>query len=268
MTYIIFFCGCLIQALGGFGAGLVAVPLLTLLYEPKFIIPAFSLVSLTLNFVILHEARGKTQWKKVLFIIAGSSIGLPAGVFVLKYLDQNIIRLLIAAVTFVMGLLFLIGYKPQIRETKLTMATSGFISGIFSGSAGMGGPPLVFLMLSFGLPKDIFRATLIGCFIFNAVWGVTLYFINGLFTPVNLKISMLAFFPALAGVITGIGIKNRLNETKFRRAIIFVIIMIGIMGTFRAAALLRYRHLRSGYPASACKISDNTERKRVPETLL
>jgi len=226
------------QALGGFGAGLVAVPLLTLLYEPKFIIPAFSLVSLILNFVILHESRGKTQWKKVLVIIAGSSMGLPAGVLALKYLDQNVIRLCIAAVTFAMGTLFLIGYKPKIRETKLALVTGGVISGLLSGSAGMGGPPLVFLMLSFGLPKDVFRATLIGCFIFNAVWGVTLFFINGLLTPANLKISMLAFFPALAGVITGISIKNRMNETRFRRAVVFVVILIGIMGTVRAAALL------------------------------
>ena len=112
------------------------------------------------------------------------------------------------------------------------------ISGLLSGSAGMGGPPLVFLMLSFGLPKDVFRATLIGCFIFNAVWGVTLFFINGLLTPANLKISMLAFFPALAGVITGISIKNRMNETRFRRAVVFVVILIGIMGTVSAAALL------------------------------
>ena len=238
MTYIIFFVACLTQALGGFGAGLVGIPLLTLLYEPRFIVPAFSMVSFSLNLVILFEARGKTDWKRVLTIISGSFMSLPAGVFALKYLDQNIIRFLIAAVTLVIGIVFLFGFKPKIKETRMVLITAGIISGLLSGAAGMGGPPLVLLMLALGLEKDIFRATLIGCFTFNAIYGITLYFINGLFNPVNLKISMFAFLPALAGVLAGIGIKNALAEEKFRRAVVFIIILVGALGTFRAASLM------------------------------
>lgn len=239
MTYIIFFCACLIQALGGFGAGLMAVPLLTVLYEPRFIIPAFSVVTFSLNPLILFEVRGHADWRKVLAIITGSSMGLPIGVFALKSLDQNIIKLVIAAVTFIIGILFLSGFKPKIKESASAFITAGVISGLLSGSAGMGGPPLVLLMLALGLKKDAFRATLIGCFIFNGLFGILLYFMNGLFHPVNLKISLLAFLPALAGTLTGIGIKNFLNEEKFRRITIFIVILIGAMGTLRAVLLLR-----------------------------
>ncbi|MBN1446145.1 MAG: sulfite exporter TauE/SafE family protein [Candidatus Omnitrophica bacterium] len=241
MIYLIFFCACLIQALGGFGAGLVAVPLLTLLYEPKFIIPAFSVVSFALNFLILFEARGKTDWKKVSVIIIGSFIGMPAGVFALKYLDQNVIRLFIAAVTFLMGVFFLFGFKPKIKESVFVLIVAGILSGFLSGSAAMGGPPLILLMISLGLKKDVFRATLIGCFIFSGVVGLTLYFISGLLTPVNLKISLLAFLPALAGTLTGIAVKNFLSEERFRKAAVFIIILIGAMGTYRAVSLLSNR---------------------------
>ena len=238
MTYVIFFFSLLVQALGGFGAGLLAVPLLTLLYEPRFIIPAFSVVNLLLNLIILFEVRTKIAWKKVSVIVIGSLMGLPAGVFALKYLDQKVIGLLIAMVTFVLGLLFFCGFKPKIKRSSFSFIVTGVISGFLSSVAAMGGPPLIFLMMALGLKKDVFRATLVACFIFNGVVSISLYFINGLFNPANVRISLFALLPALAGTLLGIGIKNILAEEKFRRITVITIILIGVFGTFRAASLL------------------------------
>jgi len=61
MTYLIISLGVFIQAIGGFGAGLFAIPLLTLLYEPKFIILSFSLLVLTFNIIMLFEKKGKSN---------------------------------------------------------------------------------------------------------------------------------------------------------------------------------------------------------------
>ncbi len=226
------------QALGGFGGGLFAVPLLTMFYEPRFIVPVLSLVVYLLNLIMLVEGRKKVRWKKVSRIVIGSFIGLPVGVSALKYLDQDVIRLLISVVTFVLGILFLFGFKPDIRETKTTFVTAGIISGLLSGTAAMGGPPLIFLMMAIGLKKDEFRATLIGCFAFNGIVGNSLYFINGLFTPLNLKIVLFGILPALAGAMLGIRVKNILPEEKFARITVILVVLIGIIGTVRAVSLL------------------------------
>jgi len=183
----------------GFGGGLFAVPLLTMFYEPRFIVPVLSLVVYLLNLIMLVEGRKKVRWKKVSRIVIGSFIGLPVGVSALKYLDQDVIRLLISVVTFVLGILFLFGFKPD---------------------------------------KDEFRATLIGCFAFNGIVGNSLYFINGLFTPLNLKIVLFGILPALAGAMLGIRVKNILPEEKFARITVILVVLIGIIGTVRAVSLL------------------------------
>lgn len=238
MTYVIFFLALFVQSLGGFGGGLFAVPLLTMFYEPKFIVPPFALIIYLLNLIMLFEARRNADWQKVYKMVIGSCIGLPAGVFALKYLNQDIIRLLISVVTFLLGILFLTGFKPAVRETRATFITAGIISGFLAGTAAMGGPPLIFLMMALGLKKDVFRATLIGFFALNGIAGNLLYFINGLFNPLNLKIVLFNFLPALAGVMLGIRVKNVLPEEKFSKITVIIVVLIGIIGTLRAVSLL------------------------------
>jgi len=237
MIYAIFFSALFIQALGGFGAGLFAVPLLTIFHEPKFIIPPFALITLLLNILMLFETRASIDREKVGLIVAGSLAGLPFGILALTFADQNIIRLLIALVTFTLGIMFLFGFKPAVRATKKTFAVAGIISGLLSGSAAMGGPPLILLLMALGMKKNMFRATLIGCFVFNGILGNFLYFASGLFSPLNIKIALIGFLPALAGTLLGIRVKNFLPEEKFSRIAVILIILIGITGTIRAVSL-------------------------------
>lgn len=239
MTYIIFFVASFIQALGGFGAGLFAVPLLALAYEPRFIIPPFALTVFLLNTALISEVRKNLLWTKIIFITAGSFIGLPFGVLLLKHVNQDIIRLFVSAATLILGLLFLSGFKPRIKDNRLTFFISGALSGILSGTAAMGGPPLIFLMMSMNLSKDDFRANLLGCFLFNGIYANTLYFINGLFNGDNLKIAIFGFIPAVAGTIIGIRVKNFLTDRKFNQIALITVIIIGIIGVFRALFLLK-----------------------------
>jgi len=238
MTYVIFFLSAFFQAFGGFGGGLFAVPLLAMSYEPRFIVPPFSLTIVLLNFIILFEVRRNIDWKKVSRVVVGSILGLPIGTFALASLNQDIIRLLISVVTVILGILFLTGFKPEIKETRTTFVIAGIISGFLSGTAAMGGPPLIFLMMALGLKKDVFRATLVGCFTFNGIISNSLYLANGLFNPLNLKIILFGFLPALAGVVLGIAVKNILPEEKFNRITVVTVVLIGVLGTVRAVSLL------------------------------
>ncbi|HXK44910.1 MAG TPA: sulfite exporter TauE/SafE family protein, partial [bacterium] len=202
-------------------------------------IPPFALTVFVLNLVIISKVKNNVNCKRIIFIAAGSFAGLPFGVFALKYVNQDVIRFSISLITFVLGLLFLFGLKPKIKESKTTFIISGIVSGILSGAAAMGGPPLIFILMSMGFPKDNFRATLLGCFLFNGIYANTLYFVNGLFSLSNLRISLLGLVPALAGTILGIKTKNMLTEEQFNRATLIIVIIIGIIGIIRALCLLK-----------------------------
>jgi len=83
MTYLIISLGVFIQSIGGFGAGLFAIPLLTFLYEPKFIIPPFSLLVLIFNIIMLFETKRKIKWNIIFNLVLGAFVGIPFGVYFL-----------------------------------------------------------------------------------------------------------------------------------------------------------------------------------------
>jgi len=233
MTYIILFLGFLIQAIGGFGGGLFSVPLLTLLHEPRFIVPAFAIAVWIMNIVIAFETHRHIVWPRVMKIVAPCWIGLPIGIYTLANINQDLLRLFISALTLVLGVIFLFGIRPRLNDSALSCISVGVISGVLSGGAAMGGPPLIFMAYAMGWEKEEFRSTLVTCFAINGVFSIVLFHFNGLLQMANMRISLLALPLAAAAVILGINVKNRLNEKWFAKLTLFLIILIGLMGIVR-----------------------------------
>ena len=233
MIYVIFSLGFLIQSIGGFGGGLFAVPLLTLLTEPRFIVPAFSVTVWILNLVIGFETRKHIVWSRVFKIVIACWVSLPAGVYMLAHADQDMIRLFISLTTLVLGIFFLLGIKPRIKDSAGSYVIAGLISGLLSGSAAMGGPPLIIMGYAMGWEKNEFRATLVTCFAINGAVSMVLFYLNGLLHTDNMSIVPLALIPVIIALMAGIKIKNHLNQQWFSRVTVVLIIIVGLSGSIR-----------------------------------
>lgn len=229
--FIIFLAG-LIQSFGGFGAGLIAIPVLTFLWEPKIIIPPFAFLFWIVTISLLLETKKEINWKRITGFVKGGIIGIPVGIYTLKYVNPEIIRGFIYLITILFGISFLSGTKLHLKETSLSKAFAGIISGFLGGSSSMGGPPLIIFGVSLGWPKETFRSTLLGYFLIEGLIMVPLLTVNKLLNFSNIRFSLIGFVPAFLGVFLGVRIKNRISEDKFRKAIILLIILIGTIGFF------------------------------------
>ena len=238
MTYIIISLGIFIQAIGGFGAGLFAIPLLTLLYEPKFIVPSFSLLVLTFNIIMLFETKRKIKWDIILNLILGAFVGVPFGVYFLKNINQQLLKFIISFITFSLGIYFITGAKFKIKEKRIILFVTGVISGFFSGSCAMGGPPVIILGISMKWEKEIFRKTLLTYFAIAGTFSNLLFLKNGLFNPSNIKVFLFSLIPVSIASFLGIKIKNKLSEEKFRKIILILIIFIGLIGILKSLTSL------------------------------
>jgi uncharacterized membrane protein YfcA len=88
----------LIQGLSGFGSVLLSLPVLILFLDVKTAIPLVALIALALNVQLLIQLRQHLEWRRVYPLLAGTLLGVPAGVFLLKHLDTSLIQIVLGAV--------------------------------------------------------------------------------------------------------------------------------------------------------------------------
>jgi uncharacterized membrane protein YfcA len=230
---IIFLAG-LIQSFAGFGAGLFSIPLLTLFLEPKFIIPPCMLLFLIMNLSLTMEIRKNVKWGKVLKFLPGTITGIPGGVYALEYLNPEIIKGLISLVVIFFAIFFSSGGRLSLKETFLSQNGAGLIGGFLAGCSSMGGPPIIIFGISLGWRKEAFRSTLVAYFLIMSVLALLSFTIAGLFSFSNLRLFFAGIIPLFCGFLLGIKLKNITSEEKFRKAILWVLITIGIIGLIGA----------------------------------
>ena len=141
-----------IRSFTGFGGGLVLAPLLSLFMPPTDMVVVVLLLNFMTSVQSIPDTWSTTDWKLVFSLSVPALFGVPLGVWLLEWLDTDLIRRLIGVIVASLALLMLIGWKYQGRRGKLQDCAVGVTSGALTAIAGVGGPPLVLYLIS---AKDI-----------------------------------------------------------------------------------------------------------------
>jgi len=144
------FIGGFLRGFVGFGGALVIIPVMALAFTPKFAVALHAITELPGIVQLLPTAVRHCARKTVLPMILALLIGTPLGVYVLTAVDTETMRIVISALVLIMvGMLAgntRIVYAAGMRVSVI----GGIVGGIIQGAAGIGGPPLVALLLSRG----------------------------------------------------------------------------------------------------------------------
>jgi uncharacterized protein len=151
----------------GFGFGLAAVPLLSLALPPAQAVPLVVTLQVVIGVAGLRAAAAACDWRAVRRLLPGLLTGVPAGLLMLTELPANPVRLAIGAV--IAGSVWLLwrGVRLPPDPSRLVSFGVGVVSGIVSGLASMGGPPVVVYLLALGHTTARVRATAIVFFMLS-----------------------------------------------------------------------------------------------------
>jgi len=106
----------------------------------------------------------------------------------------------------------------------LKLVAIGTMAGIFSGLFGVGGGSVIvpLLMLWLGYGERAATATSLAAIVFIAAFAAG---VQGLYGNVDLRDALLIGFPAVAGVLLGTWLQQRLQARSI--AILFAIVLMG-----------------------------------------
>ena len=219
---------------GGFGGGLgsLAVPLLALVISPvqaaAVLLPILCIMDLQGAWVY----RGRWDVANLKILVPAALIGLSIGAASFRYLDAQMIRLLIGALAvgftvhhWVAGLRTV----PKVRGADpLRGGFWGAVSGFTSFIAHASGPPMSIYLLPQRMDKTRFLATTIIFVLFMNYVKLLPYAWLGQFSAQNLYTSLVLLPIAPLGMWLGIWLHRIVPEAFFYRVCYGLLFLVGM----------------------------------------
>ncbi|WP_419174168.1 sulfite exporter TauE/SafE family protein [Desulfosediminicola sp.] len=227
------------NGLAGFGAAMIAMPLVAGSVDLAIAVPACTLTVLTLNVQVAWIFRRHIRWDYVKEIGVGLIPGALLSVVVLKYLPETWLK--VALGSFVAGYalwnLFLAGEAGE----RVVKNSWGYLAGVLSAAMGLAfgvnGPPMVAYIAYSGCPAKAVRGTIGAAFIVSGVIIVGAQFMTGLIHSTVITNFFVATPAVLIGSKIGIWISGFLAEAQYRKVLFLALFLMG--GNIAATAILQ-----------------------------
>jgi uncharacterized membrane protein YfcA len=214
--------GGFVNGVAGFGAAMVAMPLIAPFIDLSLAVPSCTLIVLTLNCHVGWTFREYIEWQYVKEIFVGAVPGVILSVFALQYVSEQMLKIGMGGFIFLYALWSLWSDKGNIRVLHPIW---GYLSGLLSSTLGMAfgfnGPPLAAYIAYSGCPAKAVKGLLGAGFIITGVFIVGAKGLTGQIDSKVILIYLVAMPAVILGSKLGIRLSSTLNEHSYRK-ILFV----------------------------------------------
>lgn len=212
----------------GFGEALVAMPLLALALPTKEAAPLVALASVLVAAVILLREWRHVVLRSATLLTFSGLLGVPVGVYLLRFGDDRIVKGLLAAV--VLGFSLWCLWKPtrHVLNSDRLAPVFGGCAGVLGGAYNTAGPPLVIFGTLRGWSPPQFRATLQTYCILASIWVIAVQSFNGLVTQQTLLHFGMAAVPVVGATLLGRFAASALSPERFVRFVYVALVAVGI----------------------------------------
>ncbi len=221
-----------VKGMVGFAMPMIMISSMSLFLPPELALAALILPTLVTNGMqALRQGRG-AAWNTVkrfrIYLIAGG-IMLVLSAQLVRVLSSDTLFLLIGGPVSCFAVLQLSGWKPKITErTNGLEAAIGGLSGFVGGVSGVWGPPTVAYLTAIDTPKsDAIRVQGV-IYGLGAVALSGAHLQSGVLNAASLPFSMLMIVPAVAGMLLGGLVHDRIDQQAFRHVTLVVLLVAGL----------------------------------------
>lgn len=240
ITVIVILTSSVVKGITGFGFSLIAIPFLSFIFPMDVLIPALVIFNLVTSVLVLIKLEEKIRAYYLIPMMLAALIGIPFGVFVLTYIDQNILKLIISFLVIFFSIKMLKGVKLAKKNIEKPLVFAGFVSGLLTSSISIGGPSLVIALDRKGYSKELFRGVFIWFMVFSSLFSSIAFYYKGLLHLETLKYVSFTLPILFIGSVWGTKIARHLNAIKFRKVVIYLNVFTGLF--MLVSTLIKMKH--------------------------
>ena len=217
----------IIQALFGFGFGLISVPLMIFFVDLPTAVVTATAVSTVSCAVQWWESRAVQAREMAQRLVCSALIGMPFGLWLLINLDARLMKAVLGVVVLIGVFLSIKGFDLQ-RLPKSFDYAMGVVSGVLSTATSTNGPPLVFLLHARHFAPQDFRAVLNRVFTFLNFLTLVIFAVAGKLTADALRLALFSIPVMGVGVFIGTRLRSKINPDHFRNLVIGLLTLSGL----------------------------------------
>lgn len=218
-----------VRGYSGFGAGMILVPALSLMYNPVIAVVTVVILELIPSVQLLPHALRHCHWQSVIPMSLVACVAIPLGSSILVNMDAATMRQGIALLLLTVVATLSLGwrYKGKDKYARASMLT-GLSSGMMSGATGLGGLPVILFYLSGSHTANVSRASMIVFFVVSTIIALIAYSIHGIVTTNIVGIATWLAPVFLLATWFGAKMFGKVCESTSRKSMLAMLGVIGV----------------------------------------
>lgn len=218
----------LVRGFSGFGSALIYMPLISMVYGPSIAAPTLVAIDSICALPFALQAAPQCTPREVAPVSIAAALVLPIGAMALVAIDPLTLRWAVAAAVLAALAALMSGWRYHGRPTLAASLVTGALAGFGAGAVQIGVPPLLVFWLGGANKAVTVRANIMVYFIVQGTLSCLVYFLNGLFTPRVLALSLLLGLPFAVATAIGAFWFHGASEALYRRAA-YAIIALAVL---------------------------------------
>lgn len=221
------FLGAIASGAVGFAFAVIAASLWLHVFEPIRVTFLITSCSVVLQTSLIWPMRHHIAFKRLWPFLAGAAFGIPLGVQVVTYADQDRLKIALGIFLVLFGLYALFAPRlPRVSGGRFWDGVAGFIGGIMGGIGGYSGIwPTIWTQLrhwSKETSRGVYQPFIL------VTQATTLMLIGFVaFTLTDAVLLLIALPPLILGAFVGWTLYGRLDEKRFKQLIAALLIGSG-----------------------------------------
>jgi hypothetical protein len=226
---VVVFAGYTLRGATGFGAGVVAIPLLALAMPLTVVIPVITTMGILASLGQSVQEFRYVDWRALRGLALPSALGLALGLWLFASLDQVLLLKAFAAFIIAYGLWSFLPRAPAVRLPPRSLAVAvggagGLVATLFGGMAG---PFYSIYLRALALDKRRFRASMSSVLLCLGLVRAGGYGGLGFYDRRALA-ALVLFAPVMAlAMLAGERWHASLDQQKFERVVAALLVLSG-----------------------------------------
>jgi uncharacterized membrane protein YfcA len=226
------FAAYIVRGMSGFGAGLIASPLLAFVLPVHVVIPVQGLLAFVLFIFLTIRDRERVIWRELRLLALPTIAGVVAGLYLFRSLDNHLLVAMLGSFLLLYASYMLAVHAfglPQFRCSERWAFPLGF-GGAFADTlfGGGGGTLVVIYMHGRGAGRTEFRATLAMLWFIEMIARIGGYALGGYYTRQVLILVAVLLPITWAATWVGERLGNSVSQETFSRILAGVLMLSGL----------------------------------------